>query len=68
MGVSKMPGGTYPGQSLAFGQSTQHDYQMELRGDGMAYSYADVILADGRFVHYTRTSPGTGYTDAVMVL
>ncbi len=49
-----------------FGVGHSHGYQMFLLGDYVSYTYADLILADGGKVHYVRTSPGTGYTDAVM--
>ena len=50
----------------AFGMNTQSAYQMFLTGDTTSYSYADLNLADGGKVRFTRTSSGTSYTDAVM--
>jgi RHS repeat-associated protein len=41
-------------------------YQMYLVGDWTTFTYADLILADASRIHYTRISPGTGQTDAVM--
>jgi RHS repeat-associated protein len=58
--------GSMPANLGSFGLGTEHDYQMELLGDGQAYQWANVVLGDGRNIHYTRTSPGTGYADAVM--
>jgi RHS repeat-associated protein len=49
-----------------FGRGTSHDYQMFLAGDKTTYTYADLVLGDGSRVRYTRTSAGTGYTDAIM--
>jgi RHS repeat-associated protein len=47
--------GTTSVYSMALYQPTTHDY-----------SSADLILADGRRIPFTRTSPGTGYTDMVL--
>ncbi len=58
--------GSMPANLGSFGSGTEHDYNWELLGDGQAYQWANVVLADGRKIHYTRTSPGTGYADAVM--
>ena len=52
-------------QSRAFGVGTTLSYDMLLVGDTFPYTYQDLILPDGGRVHYTRTSPGTSYTDAV---
>jgi RHS repeat-associated protein len=50
----------------AFGLNFQIAYQMFLTGDASTYSYADLNLADGGKVRFTRISAGTGYADAVM--
>lgn len=50
----------------AFGLNTQIPYQMFLTGDTSTYTYADLNLADGGKVRFTRISAGTSYTDAVM--
>jgi len=52
--------------SGAFGVATNHDYQMDLEGDAQAYQWADVVLADGRHIHYARITPGTDRASAVM--
>jgi hypothetical protein len=38
---------------------------MFLTGDTNPYTYLDLILPGGGRIHYTRTSSGTGYQDAV---
>ena len=48
-----------------FGPGTHHDYEMNLEGDGQAYSFAVLPLAD-RDIRYTRISPGTDIAGAVM--
>jgi RHS repeat-associated protein len=55
------PGDNY---SRAFGIGTSHPYAM-FQWSNNLYQEADVILPDGGRIHYVRTSPGTGYTDAV---
>jgi RHS repeat-associated protein len=50
----------------SFGVNTNLSYQMYLTGDNATHTYADLMLADGARVRFTRISPGTGYTDAVM--
>lgn len=50
--------------SRAFGIGTNFSYGMFL-WSARQYEQADLILPDGGRVHYVRTSPGTGYTDAV---
>jgi RHS repeat-associated protein len=52
-------------QSRAFGMGTSHPFDMFLVGDSVAYTYADLILADGGRVHFVRTSPGTSYLNAI---
>jgi len=51
--------------SRAFGIGTNLSYDMFLVGDTNPWTYQDLILPDGGRIHYTRTSPGTGFTDAV---
>jgi RHS repeat-associated protein len=53
------------GATRDFGMGTQNPYDMFLVGDYSAYSYADLVLPDGSEIHYTRTSPGSSYTNAV---
>ena len=47
-----------------FGVGMTHPYAMFL-WSAQQYVEADLILPDGRHVHYVRTSPGVGYTDAI---
>jgi len=49
-----------------FGIGSSHQYQVELTGDGIAYSFAELLLADGTMLRYTRTSPGVTCQTAVM--
>lgn len=54
----------------AFGYGQNHGYAMYLRDpvlNGQQYQKYDLILPDGSFVRFNRTSPGTGYTDVVAV-
>jgi RHS repeat-associated protein len=60
-----------PGDSMsrAFGIGASHNYNIFLAGPSYpnAYTYLDLILADGRRIHYVRTSSGTSYTNAIFV-
>jgi hypothetical protein len=56
---------TRDNQSRAFGMGASHPYNMFLVGDSVAYTYADLILADGGKVHFVRTSQGTSYLNAI---
>lgn len=51
--------------SRAFGIGTNHSYDTFTVGDYGPWTYQDLILPDGGRIHFVRTSPGTGYTDAV---
>jgi RHS repeat-associated protein len=55
-----------PGDNAArsFGIGSAHLYNMFLWSVNN-YQQADLILPDGGRIHYVRTSPGTGFTDAV---
>ena len=48
----------------SFGIGMTHDYTMFL-WSANEYTEVDVVLPDSGRVHYVRTSPGTGWTDAV---
>lgn len=50
--------------SRAFGIGSSHPYEMFLWSVNN-YQELDLILPDGARVHYTRISPGTGFSDAV---
>jgi hypothetical protein len=56
---------TNDNRSRAFGIGTSHQYEMFTAGDTSLYSYQKLILPDGSAIRFDRTSPGTGYTDAV---
>ena len=51
--------------SRAFGLGTNHTYDTFLVGDMFPYTYQELILPDGGRVRFQRTSPGTGFGDAV---
>lgn len=53
------------GRSRSFGIGTSHLYDMFIVGDGVNFTYVELVLADGGRIHYDRISPGTGYRDAV---
>lgn len=55
------PGDT---QSRPFGVGSSHPYEVFLWSDNN-FQEADLILADGGKIHYTRISPGTGFSDAI---
>jgi len=48
----------------AFGLATNFSYGMFL-WSAQQYQQADLVMPDGARVHYIRTSPGTGFVDAV---
>ena len=52
-------------QSRTFGVGSSLPYDMFIVGDRFPYTYADIVQSDGSRIHYTRTSSGTGYLDAV---
>jgi RHS repeat-associated protein len=51
--------------SRAFGIGANHLYDIFTIGDSSPYTYQDLILPNGGRVHFQRTSPGTGFNDAV---
>ncbi len=50
--------------SYSFGIGTTSSYDMRLWSQNN-YQSAELILPDGSDIHYVRTSPGTGFTDAI---
>ena len=52
-------------RSRAFGIGTSMSYDFFMVGDTFPYTYQDLVLPNGGRIHYTRTSPGTGPTDAI---
>ncbi len=52
-------------RSRAFGIGTNHPYDIFLVGDNTAFTWADLIMADGGRIHYVRISPGSSHVDAV---
>lgn len=53
------------GQDRSFGMGTIGTYDTFLTSD-QHWEEADLNLSDGTTVHYERTSPGNGFTDAIM--
>jgi RHS repeat-associated protein len=53
-------------RSRPFGVGATHPYQMFIVGDGTAFSYVELILADGGRVRYNRVSSGTDLAGAVL--
>jgi len=51
-------------ENRPFGVGMTHPYAMFLWSI-TNYTQADLVLPDGGRIHYVRTSPGTGFTDAV---
>jgi YD repeat-containing protein len=49
----------------AFGVGTNHPYDICPSGTRLPYTYMDLNLEDGRQIHFSRISNGTGYADAV---
>ena len=52
--------------SRAFGIGTTHSYELNVVGDRVNYSYAELVLPDGARFRFDRTSSGTSHTTAVM--
>jgi YD repeat-containing protein len=47
-----------------FGVGAAHSYELLPVGDSATFSTMELVMPDGRRVHYDRTSKGTGWTDA----
>jgi YD repeat-containing protein len=56
---------TGDGLSRPFGMNTNHSYGSFLIGDSDALTWAALVLPDGGRIHYTRTSGGSGLSNAV---
>jgi YD repeat-containing protein len=52
-------------RSRAFGIGTSHTFEMFIVGDSTAFSYVELVLADGSRIHYERISPGRDFASAV---
>ena len=52
-------------RSRPFGVGTNHSFGTFLVGDAAAFSYVELILADGGRIQFRRTSDGTGFADAI---
>jgi len=50
-----------------FGVGTTSNAEWYLRGDSKTFQWAELILADGGRVHFTRTSSGTSYSNALFI-
>ncbi len=49
----------------AFGNNSNHPYDRAIIGSRNPYTYLDLVLEDGEFLHFDRISKGTGYANAV---
>jgi YD repeat-containing protein len=49
----------------SFGQNTTLSWDMYPVGSRQPYTYINVIMCDGSYLHYDRISKGTGYADAL---
>lgn len=52
-------------RSHAFGNNSNHPYDTTLLGSRNPYTFLDLVLEDGDFLHFERISKGTGYANAV---
>jgi len=52
-------------RSRAFGIGASNSYEMFISGDSAAFTYVELILADGSRLHYNRVSPGQDFASAV---
>ena len=52
-------------RSHAFGKNSNHPYDVAIIGSRNPYTYLDLVLEDGEFLHFDRISKGTGYANAV---
>ncbi len=57
--------GLWDTQRRAFGVATNHSLDLFPVGTRDPFTWMDLILADGTAVRFDRTSPGTGFADAV---
>jgi YD repeat-containing protein len=51
-------------RSRAFGIGATDSFDCGLVGDSQTFSWIELVLADGKRVHYTRTSRGTDYANS----
>jgi YD repeat-containing protein len=49
----------------AFGRNSNHPFDIAPLGSRNPYTYQMIVLEDGDFLYFGRTSKGTGYADAV---
>jgi YD repeat-containing protein len=52
-------------RSRAFGIGASHSFEMFIAGDSKAFTYVDLVLADGSRIHYDRISPGRDFASAI---
>src|SRR5690348_3941170 len=52
---------TWDNNKRAFGGGTNHPYDICPTGTRFPYTYVDLNLEDGRQIHFSRISKGTGY-------
>jgi len=55
----------HPNHVHAFGQNTNHPFDIAPVGSRNPYTYLLILLEDGDFLFFSRVSKGTGYADAV---
>ena len=56
---------SWDSQNRAFGPGTNHPYDICPTATRNPYTHMDLYLEDGRQIHFSRISKGTGYADAV---
>jgi YD repeat-containing protein len=54
-----------PNPVHAFGRNSNHPFDIAPLGSRNPYTYQMIVLEDGDFLYFGRTSKGTGYADAV---
>ena len=55
----------WDGRTRTFGQNATLSWDMYPVGSRQPYTYVNVIICDGSYLHYDRISKGTGYADAL---
>ncbi len=55
----------HPNHVHAFGRNSNHPYDIAPVGSRNPYTFQMLLLEDGEFLYFDRTSKGSGYADAV---